>query len=72
MLWANIRTLRGAELIKRDRVTATVQASIRCRYRNDITPDMRVVYGNDTWFINAVLPDETHRTFMELVAERRV
>lgn len=68
-VWANIRNLRGAEAIRADRETSTVQTSIRIRRRTDVTAAMRVVYGSTTYEIKAVLPDEVERDKVDLVCE---
>lgn len=57
MIWCNVRHLSGAEAIKGDRPVSEVRASIRTRYRPGITAGMRVVIGDDTYDIHAVLPD---------------
>jgi SPP1 family predicted phage head-tail adaptor len=57
-VWANIRHLSGLETIKGGAETAIGKASIRIRYRDDVTTAMRVVHGATTYRITAVLPDE--------------
>jgi SPP1 family predicted phage head-tail adaptor len=46
------------EAIKAGAEASVVQASIRIRYRTDVTSAMRVVHGSTTYEIKAVLPDE--------------
>jgi SPP1 family predicted phage head-tail adaptor len=66
-MWANIKNRSGAEAIRADQEASTVRTSIRVRYRDDITADMRVVHGSKVYEIKAVLPaDEDH---VDLVCE---
>lgn len=68
-VWANVRYLNGIESLKAGAQTATAKASIRIRYRADITPAMRVLHGATVFQITAVLPDEQRREFTDLVCE---
>ena len=68
-LWANIRHANGAESIKADALTSTVRASIRVRYNRTITSGMRVVDGDTTYNIAAVLPDIGGKEYTDLVCE---
>ncbi len=67
--WANIRFLNGVESVKADAEVSVSKASIRIRYRQDITNAMRVVYNGITYEIKAVLPDEERREHVDLVCE---
>lgn len=67
--WANIRFLNGVESVKADAEVSVSKASIRIRYRQDITNAMRVVYNGITYQIKAVLPDEAKREHVDLVCE---
>lgn len=69
-LWANIRHSSGAEAIKADKMTSTVNASIRIRWRTDIKAGMRVMLKSGAVYeIQAVLPDCRSRRFVDLVCE---
>lgn len=67
--WANIRFLNGVESVKADAEVSVSKASIRIRYRQDITEAMRVVYNGITYQIKAVLPDEAGRDHVDLSCE---
>jgi SPP1 family predicted phage head-tail adaptor len=67
--WANIRFLNGVESVKADAEVSVSKASIRIRYRQDITAAMRVSYNSITYQIKAVLPDEAKRDHVDLVCE---
>lgn len=68
-LWADILHKNGAETIRADRETPTVQASIRIRYRTDVDSSMQVMHGSKVYRITAVLPDERTRQFVDLACE---
>ena len=68
-VWAHILHISGRESIQADADTATLKASIRIRYRTDVTSAMRVVHGAKTYEIKAVLPDEEGRDHVDLSCE---
>lgn len=68
-VWANVRHLSGSETIKGDAVAAKVKASIRIRYRNDLTDAMQVACDGQTYQIKAVVPDVSRRVFTDLACE---
>jgi SPP1 family predicted phage head-tail adaptor len=68
-VWAHIRYLSGVETIKGGAETAATKASIRIRWRTDVTPAMRVSIGTTVFQINAVLPDEARRDHVDLACE---
>lgn len=68
-VWANVRHLSGTESIKAGADVSVVQASIRIRWRQDITAGMRVVHGAQTFDIEAVLYGQ-RREFVDLQAKQ--
>lgn len=68
-MWANIRNRSGAEAIRADQEASTVRTSIRVRWREDITADMRIVHGARVYQIKAVLPAEDEGDKVDLVCE---
>lgn len=66
---AHILPLSGIESIKAGADVSVSKASIRIRYREDITPAMRVLYGTTVYQINAVLPDAAGRVYVDLLSE---
>lgn len=68
-VWANVKHLSGSEAIKADSEVSTVRASIRIRYRSDITAGMRVLIGTVVYDIEAVLPDMVQRKHVDLVCK---
>lgn len=67
-VWSDIRTTSGLESIKSGATTSLVQASIRIRWRGDITSAMRVLHGTTVYEIKAVLPG-AGRDYIDLVCE---
>lgn len=70
-VWAHIRHPSGSESLKADAQAGTTKASIRIRYRTDITSAMRVLHGSTLYSIKSVQPDEVRREHVDLVCEAR-
>ena len=68
-LWADVKHSSGIETIKAGAEATIVRASIRIRYRADISSAMRVVVGTTVHNILAVLPDVAGRQYTDLVCE---
>ena len=69
VIWVNIRHLSGLESIRAGAQSAVNKASIRGRYRRDITTAMRARHGDTVYAITAVLPDEQRREYVDLTVE---
>lgn len=68
-LWSNIRFLSGTESIKAGADVSVVRASIRIRWRTDITAGMRVVHAGAVYDVEAVLPG-ARREYVDLAVKR--
>ncbi len=68
-VWANIRFLSGTESIKAGADVSVVRASIRIRWRQDVTAGMRVLHAGAVYDIEAVLPG-ARREYVDLQAKR--
>ena len=68
-LWADVRHTSGIEAIKDSAIASVVRASIRVRYRGDLTAAMRVIHGSTTYNIVAVLPDIGGKEYVDLACE---
>lgn len=68
-LWADVRHTSGIEAIKDSAIASVVRASIRVRYRGDLTAAMRVIHGGTTYNIVAVLPDIGGKEYVDLACE---
>jgi SPP1 family predicted phage head-tail adaptor len=68
-LWADVKHSSGIETMKAGAEASIVRASIRIRYRNDITSAMRVTHDTTTYNIIAVLPDVAKHEYTDLVCQ---
>lgn len=68
-VWANVRHQSGAESIRSGADTSIARASIRIRWRTDITAAMRVIHTGVVYEIDAVLPGQ-RRDFVDLTCKR--
>lgn len=68
-VWASVRHASGLETIKADALTSVVKASIRIRFREDVSAGMRVALAGVFYDIRAVLPDLVGRQYVDLVCE---
>jgi len=68
-VWADIRHQSGLESIKADSPASVVKASIRIRYRTDITAGMRAVHGTTVYDILAPLPDASGKQYTDLACQ---
>ena len=64
-LWANVRHLTGLSAIKAGADTSASKVSIRLRH-GTFNAGQRVVYGDEVFSIEAVLPDR-RRQYVDLV-----
>jgi head-tail adaptor len=69
--WAQVRDVlpSRAEATSDGLPVATRRARIRLRYRDDITPDMRIIYGSRTMQIIAGPAELGRHEGLELMAE---
>jgi SPP1 family predicted phage head-tail adaptor len=65
-VWASIEPLKGAELFAAQQVTANLTAKIRVRYRTDIKPYYRLIYGTRIFTIES-LPIDPYEGGQELI-----
>mgnify|MGYP005862916515 CR=1 FL=1 len=70
-VWAKIEDLAGREYFRAQQVpTAQISTRITIRYRSDVKPEMRIVWGDRTFNIAAVLdPDGRNRELQIMCLE---
>lgn len=68
-VWASVMKVTGVEAIRSGMEMSVVRASIRIRYRTDITPAMRVVDGAEIYDIQAVMPNSAGRDYTDLICQ---
>lgn len=56
-VWARVEPLSGREFVAAQTVQSEVTTRITIRYRDDVTPDMRIMHRGKIYNIRAVLPD---------------
>ncbi|MDR8396993.1 phage head closure protein [Paraburkholderia sp. USG1] len=64
---ANIRMLNGKEVLLADTDVGIASASIRIRYRTDVTTGWKVQIGNAVFDVKAALPNIAGRDYTDLV-----
>lgn len=69
-VWADIKMLSGLETVKANADVSVVKASIRIRYRTDITAGMRALCDGLVYDIRAVMPDVAGRVYTDLACEQ--
>lgn len=67
-VWAHVRHLSGSESIKSGADTSVVRASVRIRWRVDVTAGMRVIHLGANYEIEAILPGQK-REFVDLTCK---
>lgn len=69
-VWAAIEPLRGNERYTAQQVQSELTHKVTIRYRAGIKPQMRILYGNRVFDIEAVIDvDERHRWLELLCSE---
>jgi len=66
-LWGDVRYLTGLSAIKAGADTSTSKVSIRLRH-GTFNAGQRVVYGDEIFYVKAVLPDGK-KTYVDLLCE---
>ncbi|WP_186193814.1 phage head closure protein [Burkholderia gladioli] len=64
---ANVRMLNGKEVLLADQSVGIGSASIRIRYRTDVTTGWKVQIGNAVFDVKAALPNYADRDYTDLV-----
>jgi len=65
-VWAEIRPLRGRDLVAAQQAASEVTARITVRYRTDVQADWRVKHGSDLYDILAVVTPMARIEVLEL------
>lgn len=70
-IWASIEPLTGREKFLAQQVYTDLTARIRVRYRSDINPTMRLLFGHRIFEINAVVNPGERNEELELLCTER-
>lgn len=68
-VFADIRYLSGLETVKSDAPVGVSRCSIRIRWRAGVTVGMRLLHDGTVFDVKSVLPDQTGRRWLDMVAE---
>ena len=68
-VWASVWPLRGREFYAAKSVNSEVETTIRMRYHSDVRNDWRIVHGNNTYVILAVLNLQGRNIELELMCK---
>lgn len=67
-VWANVRFMSGMESLRTEAIVASLRASIRILFRNDLLPTARATYNGQVFDIVSIQPDPgTGRDYLDLV-----
>ncbi|WP_099139665.1 phage head closure protein, partial [Xenorhabdus hominickii] len=70
-VWAEVKHLSGRELLSAGAEMAEVTVRVWLRYRRDVTAAYRMVFRDQVYDIQAVIPDPK-RTQLELLGKQGV
>ena len=70
-LWAAITTATGTETVAGEAISGRVSHAIEIRYRNDVSPAMRLRQGTRLFDIQAVFDVDGHRRFLKCLAQEQ-
>lgn len=68
-VWAEIHPQKAHERVNAHQIEARTTHIIRVRYRSDVLPTMRVVFGTRVFAIHGVLDDGERRRYLNLFCE---
>jgi len=69
-VWSSVEPLKGRELYAAQQVKAELTHRIRIRYMSGIKPEMRIVFDNRSFDIEAIIdPEERHESLELLCSE---
>ena len=65
--WVSIEPVSGREYYEAMAIQNQITHRIKTRYRSDITPDMRILYGERVYEIEAVIDISARHRFLEIL-----
>jgi len=69
-VWAQVEDLSGREFLESKRLAAEVGTRITIRYRSDIVPEMRAVWGSINYDIVAVIDPTGEKRLLEVMCTK--
>ena len=70
-VWCAIRPRSGAEDLASDRLVPTLRHDVWMRWRDGVSPDMRLTLGDRVLAIAAVMDPDGRRQFLRLTCEEK-
>jgi SPP1 family predicted phage head-tail adaptor len=67
-VWADIRPGSGREDVSAQQDWSTVAHIVRIRFRTDVTPKMRIIFGSRLFEIQAVVDPTGRREVIDLIS----
>lgn len=71
-VWAAIKPMRGSERYEAQQVQSTLTHKVTIRYRAGIKPQMRILYGNRIFEVEAVIDVDERHKWLELLCSEVV
>ena len=71
-VWANINPISGKELFAAEQFSSEITHRVRIRYRNDVTPFMRVKYGTRTFEVMYVINEYERDRIIQLMCKEMI
>jgi SPP1 family predicted phage head-tail adaptor len=68
-VWARVAPMSTGEQFRRQQMQANANWKVTVRYRNDLSPKMRVVWGSRTFEVKGVTNADERRRFLDLACE---
>jgi len=68
-VWAAVEPIKGREFFAAQKENAETTVRITIRYRTSITADMRILYGNKNYEINAIIDVEERHVELQLMCQ---
>ena len=66
-VWANVVEKVGSEGEDGEMIAATKKVEFIIRYRTDVDEEMRIVYNNNTYKIQAIQSADARKAFLKIV-----
>lgn len=71
-IWAGIEPLSGREFFESQHFNAEINVRVVMRYRNDITAKMRILHGDDEYYVDTVINFDGRNRELRLMCTRSV
>ena len=71
-IWGRVSPIRGREVQQGAQVQDETMHRITIRYRTDITPKMRAVWGSRIMNIREVINPDEHKKYLQLTVDENV